>query len=131
MADKAARYIFLHELGAGAFGKVYLGKDNVKNQNVAIKRVNISKLRENSYLERAFWREIDIMASIKSKYSVEFIEKIQSARNYNIVMELCDGDLYKELTTTKGGFSVEKIRQILCQLNEVFYIMLYMYMYSE
>ena len=123
MSDQAARYVFQKELGAGAFGKVLLGKDNVKNQNVAIKRVNISKLRENSYLEQAFWREIDIMASIKSKYSVQFIEKVQSARNYNIVMELCDGDLYKELMTTKGGFSVEKIRQILCQLNEVFYIM--------
>lgn len=123
MADQTVRYVFLSELGSGAFGKVYLAKDNVMNRNVAIKRVNISKLRENSYLEQAFWREIDIMASIKSKYSVEFIEKVQSARNYNIVMELCDGELYKELMKAKRGFSVEKIKQILCQLNEVFYIM--------
>ena len=121
--QKPHKYFFVKELGSGAFGKVYLAKDEVTNQYVAIKRVNISKLRENSYLEQAFWREIDIMATIRTKHSVQFIEKVESARNYNIVMELCDGDLHKELQKTQGGFSVEQIRKILCQLNEVFYIM--------
>ena len=38
-------------------------------------------------------------------------------------MELCDSDLERELNKHRQGFTLDEVRKIMTQLNQVFYIM--------
>ena len=117
-----SKYKLEKEIGEGQFGKVYMGRDVLNNCKVAIKRINKKKVDYNEYLKKALQKEISIMQICKCKYSVELIEKIDSETNYNLVMEICDGDLY-DLLRKKNGFTYNEIKKIIIQLNEVFKIM--------
>ena len=117
------RYVLYHEIGNGAFGKVYLAEDTITKRKVAIKRMEKAKIISNTYLLQAFWKEIEIMKKCNCKNSVEFIELVQSQNNFNVIMELCDLDLHQYLFIKPAGLSIEEIRKILLQLNNVFKIM--------
>ena len=105
-------YYLKKEIGHGSFGRVYLGEDAKTKELYAIKRVDKRQLQQSQYLENAFWKEVDIMKKIKSKYSVRLYNVIPSLHYYNMVEELCDGDLYKELMKRPTGFSIEEVRKI-------------------
>ena len=113
-------YYLKKEIGHGSFGRVYLGEDAKTKELYAIKRVDKRQLQQSQYLENAFWKEVDIMKKIKSKYSVRLYNVIPSLHYYNMVEELCDGDLYKELMKRPTGFSIEEVRKIMIQLNDAF-----------
>ena len=113
-------YYLKKEIGHGSFGRVYLGEDAKTKELYAIKRVDKRQLQQSQYLENAFWKEVDIMKKIKSKYSVRLYNVIPSLHYYNMVEELCDGDLYNELMKRPTGFSIEEVRKIMIQLNDAF-----------
>src|SRR5206468_2516904 len=50
------RYEIIRELGSGAFGTVYLGRDPLLNRFVAIKVPKESRRQTPAFMER-FWRE--------------------------------------------------------------------------
>jgi hypothetical protein len=116
------KYKLEKEIGEGQFGNVFLANDNINNRKVAIKRINKKNLEYNDYLKSALRKEISIMKLCKCKYSVELYEEIESNTNYNLVMEICDGDLF-DLLKLKNGFSYNEIKKIMNQLNVVFKIM--------
>ena len=122
MIHDSSRYKIEDKLGRGSYGIVYLATDNKTNTKVAIKQIKKEKLRKNDYLAKALNKEIETMKILSSKYCVKFIAKIESHHHCNIVMELCDGSL-DQLIKVKKGFSVEEIKKIFNQLNEVFYEM--------
>lgn len=111
------------QIGNGSYGVVMIGEDQETKELVAIKRVNKSKINQNQYLVQAFEKEIDIMKKLNCKYIVKFIDLIQSANNYNVVMELCDGDLDGVLRARQYGYRPDELRKILLQLNEAFALM--------
>ena len=117
------KYKLLKEIGKGSFGNVYLAEDQINHKKVAIKRIEKKKIINNTYLHKAFWKEIEIMKKCNCKNSVEFIELLQTQNNYNVIMELCDTDLHNYLYSRQNGFSTEEIRKVLTQLNTVFKIM--------
>lgn len=116
-------YTLKKEIGHGSFGRVYLGEDRKTKELYAIKRVDKRQLRQSQYLENAFWKEVDIMKKIQSKYSVKLYNVLPSLHYYNMVEELCDGDLYNELMKRQNGFSTEEVRRIMIQLNDAFALM--------
>ena len=115
-----SKYEVLKELGRGTFGIVYKIKNNEDGKLYAMKRILKSKVLKNSYLNQAFWKEIDIMKTLNCENSVQFIDFFQSINNYNVLMDLCNEDLYKFLKEKKGGLSIEEVKNILLQLNNVF-----------
>ena len=115
-----SKYEVLKELGRGTFGIVYKIKNNEDGKLYAMKRILKSKILKNSYLNQAFWKEIDIMKTLNCENSVQFIDFFQSINNYNVLMDLCNEDLYKFLKEKKGGLSIEEVKNILLQLNNVF-----------
>jgi serine/threonine protein kinase len=88
---------------------------------VAIKRIRKKILYENGqYLLRAYYREIDCMKKCECENSIRFIRDFQTQNNYNIIMELCDTDLLCHLYQRPEPFTVDEIRLIFSQLNNVF-----------
>ena len=113
-------YNLKKEIGHGSFGRVYLGEDQKTKELYAIKRVDKRKLQQSQYLEKAFWKEVEIMRKIQSPYSVKLYNVLPSLHYFNMVEELCDGDLYTELMKRPNGFSTEEVRRIMIQLNDAF-----------
>ena len=113
-------YNLKKEIGYGSFGRVYLGEDPKTKELYAIKRVDKRQLQQSQYLEKAFWKEVEIMRKIQSPYSVKLYNVLPSLHYYNMVEELCDGDLYTELMKRPNGFSTEEVRRIMIQLNDAF-----------
>ena len=113
-------YNLKREIGHGSFGRVYLGEDSKTKELYAIKRVDKRQLQQSQYLEKAFWKEVEIMRKIQSPYSVKLYNVLPSLHYYNMVEELCDGDLYTELMKRPNGFSTEEVRRIMIQLNDAF-----------
>jgi serine/threonine protein kinase len=77
------RYTKINEIGKGKYGKVFKGKDNKTNNNVAIK-VFI-------YLSNTSNNEIKILSLLNHKNIVKILD--YSIESLFIVMELCDYDL--------------------------------------
>ena len=114
------KYEVLKEIGRGTFGIVYKIKNNQDGKLYAMKRVTKQKILRNAYLNQAFWKEIQIMKTLNCENSVRFIDFFQSINNFNILMDLCDEDLFKYLQTKKQGLPIEEVKNILIQLNKVF-----------
>lgn len=109
------------QIGSGSFGDVYRGLDKHSGMKVAIKRIRKKILYENGqYLLRAYYREIDCMKKCECENSIRFIRDFQTQNNYNIIMELCDTDLLCHLYQRPEPFTVDEIRLIFSQLNNVF-----------
>lgn len=109
------------QIGSGTFGDVFRGIEKHSGKKVAIKRLRKKILFENGkYLLKAFYREIDCMKKCECENSIKFIKDFQTQNNYNIIMELCDTDLLCHLYERPKPFSVDEIREIFSQLNNVF-----------
>ena len=102
------------KLGSGAFGDVYSGYLSSSGKKIAIKRVSKQKMREINYeyMQRAFRTELDCMKKCNCENSVLFYKYLETQNNYNIIMELCDGDLAQELDKRPKGFSTDEVRFI-------------------
>ena len=136
------KYINLKKIGEGGYGVIY--KANIKNTNEfrALKVINKELLKENitknffladeaeeEYKKciNCFMNEIENM-KICSQYntnnnSVKFYEYYDTEKEFIIVMELCDDNLFSLLKERKKGLNKEEIYNIMNQLNNTFKIM--------
>ena len=111
-------------IGNGSFGDVYIGLNKKTGQKVAVKRCKKKILYQyGTYLITAFWKEIDSMKKCECENSVKLISNFETTNNQNIIMELCDTDLYNHFKKCDRPFSVDEIRDIFSQLNNVFKLM--------
>ena len=107
----------------------YLGRE------VAVKKIKKDQLKEDIKEENCideisdedfkneiikFNRELDNMKKCYCENSVEIYDYFDTEKEFIIIMELCDNNLFKELAKTKTGFSSEQIKEILSQLNNAF-----------
>ena len=109
-----------HVLGQGAFAKVYAAVNkSIPNKIFAMKRIPLSMLRGRPDLKLFLEQEISVMKLLNCNHSVKFYESGEDKEFYNIIIEYCNG---KTLYMDKK-YSIEEIKKILTQLNEVFKIM--------
>ena len=109
-------------LGTGTFGEVFIGSVKSTGKKIALKRVSKQKMETFNfdYMKKAFFTELECMRKCNCENSVYFYNYFETKNNYNIIMELCDSDLDKELQKRPKGFNVEEIRYIFSQLNNAF-----------
>ena len=87
-------------LGEGAFSRVYRCYNMRSHTSHAVKVVHMSRLNEREELKDALCREINSMELVsarKSEHVVNMVDKLQSTRNYYIVMDLADGGTLMDL----------------------------------
>ena len=110
----------LEKLGKGAFSVVYKVRRNIDNQIYALKKVQITNLSEKQKTNSL--NEIRVLASIKSKYIVNYKEAFLDAKDSTLclVMEYADrGDLSKRIEEEKKRnryFNERDIWRIFIQL---------------
>ncbi|CAD8158977.1 unnamed protein product [Paramecium pentaurelia] len=81
------------KLGKGAYGTVYKGINIHTKQNVAIKLVRKSDMKDVDD-EKQLLNEIQILKSLKNPNIIEIIDVLQTENNYYIILEYCNhGDL--------------------------------------
>ena len=109
-------------LGHGTFSEVYIGTVKSTGKKIALKRVSKKTMKEYNldYMKKAFFAELDCMKKCNCENSVYFYNHFETKNCYNIIMELCDSDLERELQKKPEGFNVEEIRYIFSQLNNAF-----------
>ena len=80
------------------------------------------KINEDDFKQEIikFNKELENMKICHCENSAEIYDFFDEENEYVIVMELFDNTLFKELSKTKKGFSANKIKKILLQLNNAF-----------
>ncbi|MCK5237636.1 MAG: CHASE2 domain-containing protein [Deltaproteobacteria bacterium] len=95
------RYEVIRELGRGAMGVVYLGKDPKINRQVAIKTVNFDEVDEKMItpLKERFFREAESAGTLNHPNILTIFDVGEDGNLAYIAMELIDGKDLEDWTT--------------------------------
>ena len=61
----------------------------------------LTSVDSDEYLKNALFQEIKIMQSVHNPNIVQFIDVMESSKNYYIIQEMCDGDITKMMVPKK------------------------------
>jgi serine/threonine-protein kinase len=84
------RFVIIRQLGRGSSGVVYLGRDRVTGEAVAIKALQVERSASPD-LQR-FHREIRMLDRLVQPNIVRFIDVVDTTDNICLVMEYVDGE---------------------------------------
>ncbi|XP_047939515.1 CBL-interacting serine/threonine-protein kinase 11-like [Salvia hispanica] len=102
-------------LGCGAFAKVYLARDVATGQEVAIKVIHKSRLRNDANLIANIKREISIMSKLRHPHTVRLYEVLATRNIIYIVLEYVKGgELFAKVA--KGRLTEALCRKYFQQL---------------
>ena len=106
------RYEIEKELGRGAMGIVYLGKDPKINRQVAIKTMMLeegSDANEAKAVKERFFREAESAGTLNHPNIVRIFDAGEEQDIAFIAMELLDGHDFLRYTTKAGQMPIEKV----------------------
>jgi tRNA A-37 threonylcarbamoyl transferase component Bud32 len=110
------RYRVLKELGRGAMGVVYLGKDPTIQRFVAIKTMRLDKIDADDKLQEIktrFFREAESTGRLSHPNIVTIYDAGEEDHLVYIAMELLQGSTLKEWSHTHNLMPVSKLIPIL------------------
>ncbi|NXS75624.1 NEK5 kinase, partial [Pandion haliaetus] len=95
------KYEIIKKIGEGSFGKIFLAKGKVDNEQCVIKEINLTKMPVKE--KEASRTEVILLAKMKHANIVTFYASLQEKNKLYIVMEYCDGgDLMKRINMQHG-----------------------------
>ncbi|XP_064297022.1 serine/threonine-protein kinase Nek5 [Phalacrocorax carbo] len=95
------KYQIIKKIGEGSFGKIFLAKGKVDNEQCVIKEINLTKMPVKE--KEASQKEVILLAKMKHANIVTFYASLQEKDKLYIVMEYCDGgDLMKRINMQHG-----------------------------
>jgi len=114
-------YKKVRNLGSGSYGTVYLAKNNLKDNLVAIKV--IEKIPANIIDDMEIKNEINILKSLSHPNIVKIFEFFDTALNYYIVTEYCKkGELFEYINNQYSEYQLAvlfyQVFSGLCYLHE-------------
>ena len=118
---KLGRYLIERELGKGAMGVVYLGRDPKINRVVAIKTIPLSDEFDAEELEGAkqrFFREAETAGRLNHPEIVTVYDAGEEHDLAYIAMEFLDGDHLTGFTRPDSLLSTERAIDITCRTAE-------------
>jgi serine/threonine protein kinase len=114
-SSSMAIYKELKKLGQGGFGSVYLYKNKLINQEVAIKFIELRNILSIDDVQRMY-SEISILRELRHQNIVDLIDIIELDNKTGFVMEYCSGGELKEYLNEKGPLSESEVYRILLQI---------------
>ncbi len=115
------RYEIVKELGQGAMGTVYLGKDPKINREVAIKTLSYDDLDEDSIgeVKERFFREAEAAGNLSHPNIVTIFDVGEEEDLAYMAMELLDGtDLEEHCKKKKGRLPLKEVVKIVIDVAE-------------
>ncbi|NWZ27990.1 NEK5 kinase, partial [Asarcornis scutulata] len=95
------KYEILKKIGEGSYGKIFLAKGKVDNEQCVIKEIDLTKMPVKE--KEASQKEVILLAKMKHANIVTFFASLQENNKLYIVMEYCDGgDLMKRINMQHG-----------------------------
>ncbi|NXW19121.1 NEK5 kinase, partial [Circaetus pectoralis] len=95
------KYEIIKKIGEGSFGKIFLAKGKVDNEQCVIKEIDFTKMPVKE--KEASQKEVILLAKMKHANIVTFYASLQEKNKLYIVMEYCDGgDLMKRINMQHG-----------------------------
>ncbi|XP_065586386.1 serine/threonine-protein kinase Nek5 [Cyrtonyx montezumae] len=95
------KYEILKKLGEGSFGRIFLAREKVDNEQCVIKEIDLTKMPMKE--KEASQKEVILLAKMKHANIVTFYASLQEENKLYIVMEYCDGgDLMKRINMQHG-----------------------------
>ena len=114
------KYKQIYKIGYGAYSKVYKDQNIETREYFAMKEIEKEKFEG---LENKLLNEVEIMKKINIENSVLINEVINNKEYLYIIMDLCEYDLENYIKRRKKPISINEIKEVLNQLNNVFKIM--------
>ena len=114
--DILKKYSEKQIIGRGNYSIIYKVKNNETGKYVAIKEINLEKNKINI---KELKEEIKEIKKINSDNLVKIKEIIESKNKLYIIMDLCLLDLKSYLLIRDKPLSINEIKEILLQLNNI------------
>ena len=115
------RYEVMKELGRGAMGTVYLGKDPKINRSVAIKTVRFEDdvdEEQMKVIKQRFFREAESAGKLNHPNIITIYDAGEDQDVSYIAMELLDGEDLKKFSDKKNLLPVKKVLEIIITVAE-------------
>ena len=113
------RYEILGQLGRGAMGIVYKGRDPKLNRLTAIKTIRFSDEFDESQVETIkehFYREAEVVARLSHANIVTIYDVGEDLDLSYLAMEYLEGENLEKFTTKDNLFSVKKVIDVIAQV---------------
>jgi serine/threonine protein kinase len=121
---KRVEHYFFHPdkglLGKGAFGKVYVGFDESRNNTKVAIKVIPAEILADPTLEQLILREIGILQQIKGENIVHLLGSCRTANNLYLVLEYCNGGDLETYLRKVGPMSETGALSVLKQITNAF-----------
>ncbi|KAI0054116.1 Pkinase-domain-containing protein [Auriscalpium vulgare] len=106
-------------IGAGSFGKVYLGMDAENGLLMAVKQVEVpsgaSDERRNTMVD-ALEREIELLKDLEHEHIVQYLYSSSDDEFFNIFLEYVPGGSVTALLRNYGAFEEQLVRNFVRQI---------------
>jgi len=112
------RYFALREIGAGGFGKTYLGIDATTPNKTpcAIKQFLPAATNDRKTSEELFKKEADSLRSLSHPQIPQFLDYFENEGQQYIVQEYIPGPTLAQELAESGAFPETKIRELLREI---------------
>ena len=115
MSDIWEKYQKIELIGSSTFSDVYRAKNKLTNEYVAIKEI---KKLQNDNISKIIITETENMKKLKNSLLINDI--IETPNSFFIIYELCYLSLEEYLKLRKIPLSIDEIRELLLNLNQIF-----------
>lgn len=114
------RYEVIRELGSGAMGTVYLGRDTVGRRNVAVKTLRPDGVdaQELADMKERFFREAESAKQLSHPAIVKVYDAGEERGTAYFAMELLDGVTLKDFCAKRGTITVKRAAEIVAFVAE-------------
>ena len=116
---KLGRYEIMEQIGRGAMGIVYKGKDPILNRLTAIKTIRFSDEFDDDkvdIIKSHFYREAEVVAKLSHPNIVTIYDVGEDLDLSFLAMEYLQGESLEKYTTKENLFPVKKCLEIVAQV---------------
>ena len=110
------------KIGEGSFSRVYIGKNDLTNENVAIKVITMDSLKTSTILD-LLQNEVHVMKQMNHENIVKLHEVFNTRNNVYMVEEFCEGgdvgNILKEKGTLLETLAFQILKDILKGFKEL------------
>jgi DNA-binding SARP family transcriptional activator/tetratricopeptide (TPR) repeat protein len=114
----AGRYELGEQIGQGAMGSVYRGRDSLSGQRVAIKMLDRSRVAGNPELVERFRREGEALRQLAHPNIVQLIATDEQEGHHYLVMELIEGGDLLDFLGKQPRLPLPKVLSIALDLSD-------------